>query len=145
MATVRANLRRRLEQQESWPRDSIEVAVELRSETRLIGIMRITVLDRSNRAADFGYTFNRRYWNNGYATEGTRALLNFAFSNLKLHRVWATCDVRNHASYRVMQKLGMRREGVFKKDLLQRGEWRDSFLYAVLAEEWSSVPSVPLR
>jgi RimJ/RimL family protein N-acetyltransferase len=100
ISTIRANLQHRLKDQESWPRDSIEVAVELRSNDRLIGIMRITVLDRTNRTADFGYTFNRRYWNNGYATEGTRALLHLAFSSLNLHRVWATCDVRNQVPLR---------------------------------------------
>jgi [ribosomal protein S5]-alanine N-acetyltransferase len=138
ISTIRANLRRRLEDQESWPRDSIEVAVELRRNSCLIGIMRITVLDHTNRTADFGYTFNRRYWNHGYATEGTRTLLHLAFSSLDLHRVWATCDVRNHASSRVMEKLGIRRETLFKKDVIQKAEWRDSYLYAVLAEEWHS-------
>ena len=96
LTTIRGNLHRRLEDQERWPRDSIEVAVELCTEVRLIGIMRVTVLDHTNRTADFGYTFNRRYWRNGYATEGTRALLNLAFSKLGLHRMWATCDVRKH-------------------------------------------------
>jgi RimJ/RimL family protein N-acetyltransferase len=138
ISTVRANLHRRLEDQEIWPRDCIEVAVERRRDIYLIGIMRITILDRTNRTADFGYIFNRRYWNNGYATEGIRALLHLAFSSLNLHRVSATCDVRNHASYRVMEKLGMRREARFKKDVLQKGECRDSYLYAVLAEEWDS-------
>jgi [ribosomal protein S5]-alanine N-acetyltransferase len=138
LSTVRANLHRRLKDQEKWPRDSIEVAVELRSDSRLIGTMRITVLDHTNRTADFGYVFNRRYWANGYATEGTRALLQLAFSNLDLHRVWATCDARNNASFHVMEKLGMRREGFFKKDVMQKGEWRSSYLYAVLAEEWDS-------
>jgi len=60
-STIRANLHRRLEEQENWPRDSIEVAVELRRNSCLIGIMRLTVLDRTNRTADFGFTFNRRY------------------------------------------------------------------------------------
>jgi len=138
ISTVRANLRRRLKEQESWPRDSIEVAVELRSISCLIGILRMSIVDHANRTADFGYVFNRRYWKNGYATEGTRVLLNLAFSKLNLHRVWATCDVRNHASRRVMEKLGMRREGFFRKDVMQKGEWRDSYLYAVLAEEWDS-------
>src|SRR5687767_2035942 len=87
LSTIRANLHRRLQEQESWPRDSIEVAVELRSTACLIGIMRITIVDTGNRTADFGYTFTRRYWNNGYATEGTRALLDLAFSRLGLHRV----------------------------------------------------------
>jgi RimJ/RimL family protein N-acetyltransferase len=138
ISTIRANLQRRLKEQESWPRDCIEVAVELRSNNCLIGGMRITIQDHTNRTADFGYTFNRRYWNNGYATEGTRALLHLTFSSLNLHRMWATCDVRNRASYRVMEKLGMRREALFKKDVLQKGEWRDSYLYAVLAEERDS-------
>lgn len=138
ISIVRANLQRRFKDQETWPRYSIEVAVELRSSGRLIGTLRMTVLDHNNRTADFGYTFNRRYWNNGYATEAARALLQLGFVNLNLHRVWATCDVRNHASSRVMEKLGMRREALFKKDVLQKGEWRDSFLYAVLADEWDS-------
>jgi RimJ/RimL family protein N-acetyltransferase len=70
--------------------------------------------------------------------KGMRALLHLAFSSLNLHRVWAAPDVRSHASYRVMKKLGMRREALFKKDVLQKREWRDSYLYAVLAEEWDS-------
>lgn len=102
-----------------------------------MGSMRLTILDRSNQTADFGYTLNRRHWKNGYATEGARALLNVAFVSLGLHRVWATCDARNRASYRVLEKLGMRREAAFQKDVLQKGEWRDSYLYAILAEEWN--------
>lgn len=138
ISIVRANLQRRVKDQETWPRDSIEVAVELRNNGRLIGILRITVLDHANRTADFGYIFNRRYWKNGYATEAARALLQLSFFKLNLHRIWATCDVRNRASSRVMEKLGMRREALFKKDVLQKGEWRDSYLYAVLADEWNS-------
>jgi ribosomal-protein-alanine N-acetyltransferase len=136
LATTRANLARRMEEQQQWPRDSMEVAVELSSDGRLIGILRLTIVDLHNQTADFGYTFNRRYWNNGYATEAARALLNVAFLRLGLHRVWATCDTRNRASYRVMEKLGMRREALFQKDVLQKGEWRDSYFYAILAEEW---------
>ncbi|MFZ0593420.1 MAG: GNAT family protein [Bryobacteraceae bacterium] len=50
----------------------------------------------------------------------------------------AACDVRSHASYPVTEKLRMRREALFKKDVLQKGERRDSYLYAALAEEWDS-------
>jgi len=137
LATTRANLARRLTEQQEWPRDNVELAVELCAQRRVIGIMRLTLDERIARTADFGYTLSRRYWDNGYATEGARALLNVAFARLGLHRVWATCDVRNHASYRVMEKLGMRREAMFQRDVLQKGEWRDSYLYAILAEEWN--------
>jgi ribosomal-protein-alanine N-acetyltransferase len=136
LAATRVNLARRLAQQREWPRDNIELAMELSGEGRVIGILRITVVDNGARTADFGYTLNRRYWRHGFATEGAAALLNAAFVRMKLHRVWATCDARNHASYRVMEKLGMRREAHFHKDVLQKGEWRDSYLYAILAEEW---------
>ena len=133
---VRANLQRRLKEQETWPRSTVEAAVELVSEKCLIGTMRISIVDQANRTADFGYTFNRFYWNKGYATEAARALLGVAFSDLNLHRVWATCDIRNRASWRVMEKLGMRCEAHFNRDIFQKGEWRDSYLYAILAEEW---------
>jgi RimJ/RimL family protein N-acetyltransferase len=52
-----------------------------------------------------------------------------------VHRVWATCDVRNTGSFGVMEKLGMRREAHFQQDRFIRGAWHDSYLYAILAEE----------
>ena len=135
-SATRAFLNHQLRQQEEWPRDSVEMAAELKSERRVIGGLRLTIRDQENLTADIGYTFNRRHWNKGLATEAARALLDAAFHRLGLHRVWATCDARNQGSYRVMEKLGMRREALFLKDILQKGEWRDSYLYAVLREEW---------
>jgi len=135
---TKAVVERWIEQQRQWPRRSVELAIEVQAEKKAIGGIRLEVKDERNRTGDFGYALNRNYWNRGYATEAARAMLNAAFATLKMHRVWATCDVRNHASYRVMEKLGMRREGCFAKDAFQRGEWRDSYLYAVLAEEWTA-------
>jgi len=127
---------RRIEQQKQWPRLSVELTIEVKAEKKAIGGIRLEVKDERNRTADFGYALNRHYWNRGYATEAAKAILNAAFGKLNMHRVWATCDMRNYASYRVMEKLGMRREACFAKDVFQRGEWRNSYLYAVLAEEW---------
>jgi RimJ/RimL family protein N-acetyltransferase len=56
--------------------------------------------------------------------------------HLALHRIWATYDVDNHASARVLEKLGMRREGHLRQSTRRKGEWRDSYLYAVLQPEW---------
>jgi RimJ/RimL family protein N-acetyltransferase len=53
-----------------------------------------------------------------------------------LHRIFATCDVRNAASFGLMEKLGMRREGCFTQDRQIKGEWRDTYLYAALASDW---------
>jgi RimJ/RimL family protein N-acetyltransferase len=133
---TKAVVERRMEQQKQWPRLSVELTIEVKAEKKAIGGIRLEVKDERNRTADFGYALNRHYWNRGYATEAAKAILNAAFGKLNMHRVWATCDMRNHASYRVMEKLGMRREACFAKDVFQRGEWRNSYLYAVLAEEW---------
>lgn len=77
----------------------------------------------------------------GYATEAARALLGYAFTALGCHRVIATCQPENVASWRVMEKLGMRREAHFRQGLLQpSGEWWDEYVYAALAHEHIGSP-----
>ena len=133
---TREFLTRALVAQAQWPRPNVGLAIELKSERRLIGSIELRISDEPNRTGDFGYVLNRKYWGHGYMTESARAVLNVAFNELKLHRVWGTCHAQNRASYRVMEKLGMRREGLFLKKTMEKGEWRDTYLYAVLAEEW---------
>jgi ribosomal-protein-alanine N-acetyltransferase len=135
-AQSRDHLAMRLQLQSEWPRSDVSLAVELRAESKAIGSASLWLTDASNRTASFGYAFNRRYWSKGYATEASRALLRVAFDVLKLHRVFATCDARNVASWRVMEKLGMRREAEFRADIFQKGRWRDSYLYTILESEW---------
>ncbi len=125
-----------LKAQEEWPRAFVGLAIELKGDGRMIGSIGLRVKDEHNRAADIGYVLARSYWDRGYMTEAGRAILDVAFREIDLHRVWATCDPRNRASYRVMEKLGMRREAHFRKGVMEKGEWRDSYLYAILAEEW---------
>jgi len=69
-------------------------------------------------------------------TEAVRALVGYGFGELKLHRIAADCDPRNIGSWRVMEKIGMRREGHLLENLLLAGEWVDSYVYAILAREW---------
>ncbi len=129
-------LMRRMAEQQTWPRNDVTLAAVLTRERRLIGSVHIWTMDEANCTAEIGYTFNRRYWNNGYATEAASAVLGRAFRDVKMHRVVAKCDARNVGSWRVMEKLGMRREGHFLQDTLQKGEWRNTYLYAILADEW---------
>jgi RimJ/RimL family protein N-acetyltransferase len=136
-ALTRAVLESWLGEQRHWPRSSVTLAIELSAEERLIGAIRIEERDALHRAADFGYSVSRAYWNRGIATEASRALLDTAFGTLGLHRAWATCDTRNHASRRVLEKLGLRREAEFHHDTIRSGAWADSYLYAILADEWS--------
>jgi RimJ/RimL family protein N-acetyltransferase len=66
-----------------------------------------------------------------------RRLIHFGFTQLHLHRVADDCDARNQASIRVMEKLGMRREGHLREVIWKDGRWYDEYLYAVLAHEWT--------
>jgi [ribosomal protein S5]-alanine N-acetyltransferase len=134
-AQTRNRIQGYLKEQVTWPRDEVHLAVELRKESKVIGTIRLKIQDEQTRAADFGFVFHRQYWNQGYATEAAGAVLRVAFTMLGLHRVWATCDTRNLASWRVMEKVGMRREAMFRKDTLQKGQWRDSYLYAMLEDD----------
>lgn len=121
-----------------WPRDEVSLAVELLETGRVIGSIRLAIQSKANRTADFGYTFAKDYWRQGVATEAARAIVEVAFTTLGLHRIFATCDVQNVGSYRVMEKLGMRREGTLVKDQEVRGRWRDTHVYALLAQEWEA-------
>jgi RimJ/RimL family protein N-acetyltransferase len=88
--------------------------------------------------AEIGYQLNRRAWGQGYATETVRAVLEFGFKRLNLHRIWARVNPPNAPSWRVLEKVGMRREAELKECELAAGEWRDLYLYAMLAKEWKS-------
>jgi RimJ/RimL family protein N-acetyltransferase len=114
----------------------VTLAIELVEEQRFVGGIRLDERDVVHRAADFGYTVDRAYWNRGIATEAARGLLDTAFGTLGYHRVWATCDTRNLASRRVLEKLGLRREGELRQDTIRRGAWADTYLYAILKDEW---------
>ncbi|MBU5262362.1 GNAT family N-acetyltransferase [Bacillus atrophaeus] len=85
---------------------------------------------------EIGWVFNPKYYNKGYASEAAQAILEFGFTNMKLHRIIATCQPQNIASYRVMEKIGMRREGYFKKCIPNGNQWWDEYYYAILEEEW---------
>lgn len=121
-------------EQQTWPRGHVNLLVELLEEKKVIGSVRLSLQGEGN--ADLGYSYNSAYWRKGYGYEAAEALMRVAFETLKLHRVWATCDVRNRGSFGIMEKLGMRREGTLRKNQLVTDGWRDTHLYALLDEEW---------
>jgi ribosomal-protein-alanine N-acetyltransferase len=86
---------------------------------------------------EIGWVFHPAYHGQGYATEAARAVADHAFHVMKIHRLIATCQPQNPASWRVMEKLGMRREGHFLRCIHRGGDvWWDEYFYAALAEEW---------
>jgi len=87
--------------------------------------------------AELGWTIDPAYAGRGYATEAARALVDVSFGALGLRRVYALCFADNEPSWRLMERLGMRREQYLVKESLHRsGDWLDAVGYALLAEEW---------
>lgn len=86
---------------------------------------------------EIGWVFNPAFHNRGYASEAALAILKYGFEEMNLHRIIATCQPENIPSYRVMEKIGMRREGYFKKCIPHENEWWDEYYYAILREEWN--------
>lgn len=90
--------------------------------------------------AELGWVLDPSYAGRGLATEAAGALLRICFVDLGLRRVTASCFAANTASWRLMEKLGMRRElHTVRESLHRSGEWLDGYGYALLADEW--VPS----
>ena len=89
-------------------------------------------------AVDIGYALARAYWHHGYATEAGRAVIAWAANLPKVYRVWADCDVENAASARVLEKLGMSREGVLRRWIIHPNTSpapRDCYVYAKVRGE----------
>lgn len=85
--------------------------------------------------AEVGYQLGRPHWGRGYATEALRAVVAWGFGTLGLRRIWARVNPGNTASCRVVEKAGLRREGLLRRCEYAAGEWRDLCLYAALADE----------
>jgi RimJ/RimL family protein N-acetyltransferase len=102
----------------------------------LVGLCGV-VVPRGAEEGEIWYLLHPDSWGKGIATEAARQLLGLGFGELGLHRLWANCLPENPASARVLEKAGMRKEGFLVRNLKIHGEWKSSFLYAILAEEWN--------
>lgn len=114
------------------PRRTFELGFARKDSGELIGAGGCRIRSTQNLEGDIGYVLRRDAWGCGYATEAAAALVELGLRALGLHRIWATCHVENARSARVLEKLGMRREGRLRDHLRARGAWRDSYLYALL-------------
>ncbi|MDO8837934.1 MAG: GNAT family protein [Parvibaculum sp.] len=138
LAQSRETIRGFLDDQKQKPRVSFDLAIVLRGgkRPRVIGGVGLKFADWERRTGDLGYALHPDYWGHGYAAEAAQALMEAGFRELGLQRIYATCDQRNKASARVMERLGMRREGALRQSKYIQGSWRDEYLYAILASEF---------
>jgi RimJ/RimL family protein N-acetyltransferase len=133
---VREFLQMFLDQQQETPRSKFQLAITLKSTGELIGNCGIRMRSVEAHEGDIGYELDPHHWGQGYATEAARAMLAFGFTNFRLHRVWSWCIADNGSSVRVLERLGMRREGHLRENEFYKGRWWDTYLYAILEDEW---------
>ena len=117
------------------PRKKYVFCIE-KSNNDFIGLFGINIGKPNYRNAEIWYKLHSNYWNQGYATEAVKTILHFCFTELKLHRVEAGCATANIASRKVIEKSGMIKEGQKRKLLPIRGEWFDTYEYAILEEDF---------
>jgi RimJ/RimL family protein N-acetyltransferase len=122
---------------ESFKRhELLKWGIALASDDKLIGSVSIFHPDFTHRRAEIGYALGRAHWGHGYMQEALKAVLNYAFTVLHLHRIEADVDPRNAASIRTLERLGFQREGYLRERWHVNGEIQDAFFYGLLRPDW---------
>ncbi|MDQ0110486.1 RimJ/RimL family protein N-acetyltransferase [Chitinophaga terrae (ex Kim and Jung 2007)] len=127
------------EQQELASRDEYTGAVIDKATGGFVGVISLDLGDAKYRKAEVWYKLLPEYWGKGYATEAVTSVLAFGFGELKLHRIECGCSVHNLGSYRVMEKVGMTREGIKRKVLPLDDGWHDAYVYGILEGEFVGI------
>ena len=116
-------------------REEFVLAVTSRTSGELLGSIGL-VFQTAHEKAEMGYWVGVPHWNKGYATEAVRAVIDYGFRTLGLNRIQAHHMAHNPASGRVMEKAGLRREGLSPQALKKDGVLRDVVFYGVLRRDW---------
>ncbi len=109
--------------------------IALRESGQLVGACGINLIPEHSKG-ELGYWIGLPYWNNGYAAEAAACLIDWAFRHYRLQKIGAHHLSNNPSSGRVLQKIGMRLDGVRRKDFIKWGETLDVAEYSILREEW---------
>jgi RimJ/RimL family protein N-acetyltransferase len=116
----------------SKSRKELVFGIELLRTSSLVGIISLQKIENVSKNAQIGYWVGKKYWNAGIATESIRLLIRYAFQILRLHKLYANVLVTNRASIRVLEKNGMKIEGLLKDSVYKDHKFYDVALYYIL-------------
>ncbi len=125
--------------QKQEPRNSYIFCLDKNDDNKFIGLIAINLGKSNYKTAEVWFKIHRDHWRKGYTTEALKKILDFGFNNLKLHRIEAGCAVENIASSKTLEKAGFIREGIKRKKLPIRGEWKDIYFYGILDEDFNKI------
>ena len=104
----------------------------------LMGCMGINIAIHHWRG-ELAYFVGKPYWGQGFATEAARRVMAFGFGSLELHKMWAASMASNPASAKVIEKLGMKQEGMFREHVLKWDRFEDLVYYGMLKSEYEAL------
>ena len=107
-----------------------------RADGQLIGTVGLREINPEHCHAEMGFWIGVDWWGNGYATETARVVLRYGFAELKLNRIYAQHMVRNPAAGRVLEKIGMKPEGLLRQTVRKWGVFENVVLMAILRDDW---------
>jgi len=107
-----------------------------KGDDRLVGTCGFLDWHPYHSRAEIGYALSSKYWRRGLMTEAVRELVSFGFRTMDLNRIQGQCEIENVASARVMEKAGMRLEGVLRQHEFSAGRYLDMAIYSILRSEW---------
>jgi aminoglycoside 6'-N-acetyltransferase len=142
-ARAQALLQEQRQMDPGTPGPWFQFALALKGSGQLVGDCGLQVLLQDARQAQVSVSLAPVHQGAGLATEALTTLLDFAFINLDLHRVIAVMDAENAGPVRLFERVGMRREGHFIKNVWFKGRWADECLFALLQAEWLSRRGLP--
>lgn len=112
-------------------------AIDLKSSGELIGEIDLYDFDTLTENCEVGYSLGYKWWNQGYGTEALRAVVDFAFRHMNVHKISAAHNMDNPASGKIMSKVGMKQEGIIK-DMIRnaKNQYKDCAVYGILKEDF---------
>ena len=131
-----------IDQQKTKPRMSYIFSIKLIETNQFIGLIALILGKPKYKIAEVWYKIHPDYWGQGNATEALTKLLEFGFVDLGLHRIEAGSAIENKASIKVLEKVGMTREGIKRKILPIRGKWIDNYFYSILETDFYAIAGI---
>ena len=118
-------------------KEVIDWGIVYKENNKLIGTCGyfLWALEQHSRA-EIGYVIGKKYWGKGIMTEAVKEAIKFGFEKMNLNRIQAMCLPDNIGSYRVMEKVGMKYEGVIREYIYIKGKFQDLKLYSILRREY---------
>jgi RimJ/RimL family protein N-acetyltransferase len=117
----------------------VSLLIVARADDRPVGVLGLHQIDWRSRQAAFGITIGQAAdWNQGYGSEATRLIVDHAFATMNLNRVWLQVIEYNERGIHVYEKIGFKKEGLLRQEHYREGRYWNTWLMAILREDWDS-------